>query len=716
MERLFAHSPRSGGNEWHELRSHLTSVAGRVAEFAGVFAAGALGYGIGLYHDIGKANPAFQEYLRRAAGGERTATVPHAIWGAALIYEALKSQGDSWKLLALPIRGHHSGLPDGGTAAQEFEEFIARTPEYRQIIQQVQQALPRAPRLQIPPMTGTRREMLVRMLFSALADADYLDTEEHFKPERVPLRTRRWDVTGLVERYMSERAEFLRDEPRARSSAVVQRVREEVFERCMQAARGRPGTYRLTVPTGGGKTRSALGFALKHAAEHGLRRVIFAVPYTSITEQTADVYRTILGEHDVVEHHSQAVERVEEDGTGGRQRLATENWDAPVVVTTTVQLLESLFSNRPGKTRKVHNVARSVVVIDEVQTLPTELLETTADGLSTLVEDYGVSLVLCSATQPGFERGGAFSGLRGEATEIVPEYRRHFAELERVRFELRKGALNWEDVAQEAAAAGQAMVVVNARRDALALLDALGERAGLYHLSTLLCGAHRRKVLKEIRQRLDAGLPTLLMATQVVEAGVDIDFPEVWRAVGPLERIVQAAGRCNREGRWEVGRVVVFEPRDGHAPRGGYQVAMNESRTALAVHGEAALRKPELMQEYFRRLHGSVETDRRRIQEFRAVMDFPEVAARYRLIEETTAIVAPYGEWEEALERYEREPSREAWRRLQAYVVNLHAYKAREYLSEGWIEGRASGVMVWRGRYDEARGLAAGWDPTDLVV
>lgn len=716
---IYAHTPGPSG--WHDLKDHLQMVATRASSLCECFGGEALAYWAGAIHDLGKVNPRFQDYLAAAVKGKRLPQVPHAIWAAALVYHWLwKCRGEAWgwKYLALPILGHHAGLPHGGTAPASLERFLNEQSEALcQMEEYLRNLLIQLPHLSLPQLPPHRAEMLIRMVFSGLVDADYLDTEKHLNPRKHDLRKSRLTVETLWFRLEASQKDLLAKAP----DTKVNRVRREIYEQCLAAAEGPQGVYRLTVPTGGGKTRSGLAFALKHALKHGLRRAVVAIPYTSIIDQTVDVYRKILGEEAVLEHHSQVIcqEDEDQDANAMRLRLATENWDAPLIVTTTVQLFESLFSNRPAKVRKLHNLARSVLLLDEVQTLPPELLEPTLDALRRLVEDYEVTVILSTATQPAFESSpylNSFQGLR--LREVVPNYSRHFDRLRRVGYIHHREPLTWEGLAGRIKSRPQVMVVLNTRRDALRLLDALGEDSDTFHLSTLLCAAHRRKILGEVQRRLRDGRPVRLISTQVVEAGVDIDFPEVWRAIGPLDRVVQVAGRCNREGKLELGWVNLFEPAEGSTPHGSYKVGLEKARLVLERHSSEALHRPHIYSEYFRELFSSVDTDKQGIQALREQLDYPEVAARYRIVDsQTVPVVVPYSDGFRRLERWKRQPDRQAWRRLQPYLVNLYLCEAHRLEEDGWLEKVSEGLYHWQGAYDERRGLVgASYDPADLII
>ena len=739
--QFYAHTPVDDG-PWHDLIPHLVQTSELARKNGEKFGAGDLAGLAGLWHDIGKFTPEFQRYLRDCERAKREGVaapakgVPHAAFGSKFARVA-------YPPLMQVIYGHHAGLPETEYVKQRLGD-LAPDLVYEEVLRLARENLPgfEVPEdpgalLEDPPRNALQYEFLLRMVFSALVDADFVDTESHFDPDMAAARGG-GNVTpaGMWKILERDHANHF-----AGKEVVteINRVRAEVYEVCVSAARMPRGVFRLSVPTGGGKTRSGMAFALRHAIEHGMDRVIVAAPYTSIIDQTARVYRDVFGYDAVLEHHS-AVQRDREPKDPSeaermherrmRARLAAQNWDATLVVTTTVQLFQSLFADRTSRCRKLHNISRSVILLDEVQTLPAGLLAPIVSVLSELVRRYGVSVVLCTATQPALD--GSTPYLEGfeSVEDIVPREKAaaHFQSLRRVRYEIPEEEWSWEELAgrvEEEAEGGSALVVLNARKDALAVLDALGDdRPGLFHLSALLCGAHRRAVLEEVRRRLEEGEPCLLVSTQVVEAGVDLDFPVVFRALGPLDRIVQAAGRCNREGKMaDGGRVFVFTPQEGRMPRGEYASAFGQTKVLLKQRPD--LHDPEVFQRYFLQLYQVVATDREGIQELRERCNYPEVARKFRLIEDnTTPVIVQYTEKDLARERdrvrmLDRIRGMKTLlpgdhRRLQPYVVGLRSRELSQF--ESSTEDLAEGVKLWIGGYDELRGIsAASYDPADLV-
>ena len=719
-----AHTQNADG-ERQDLVSHLRGVADLARAFADALGAPEVAWFLGLAHDIGKWDPEFQAYLARCEQepGWRGHGPDHKAAGTDL---ALRTLG----LAAMTIQGHHGGLESQSRLRGWLSEALTRPA----VSQAQRAAVARLPELAgatsppLPPHVGAdpiRAELFVRLLYSALVDADFLDTERHFDAGRARQRGAEPDLEELWRRFERHHAHF----PPPRAGDVVARTRAEVYAACLAAADAPPGIFRLTVPTGGGKTLSGLAFALRHAIRNGQRRVIVAVPFLTITEQTADAYREALevpadAGRVVLEHHSEARwSRDDEpfDAATTWGRLAAENWDAPVIVTTTVQLFESLFAHKPARCRKLHRLARSVVILDEAQALPPHLLTPILDVLRDLVAHYGVSVVLCTATQPAFEAIDPFASV--QATEIVPDPARLFEALRRVRYEWRTGhRVPWEGVAGEMRAARQALAVVNTKRDAMALLDALDVPDAL-HLSTSLCGAHRRAVIREMRDRLHGGRPCLVISTQVIEAGVDVDFPVVLRAVGPLDGIIQAAGRCNREGTLPEGRVLVFEPVNGGLPGGSYRAATGQTRVLLGG-GSLDPDDPATTGAYFRALYALLDTDRARIQPLRRSLDYPEVSRAFHMIEDSDSIVVPFGGPEERQRVDEMTAQiaraegggRRLFRALQPYMVAVRPALAERYSRQGLASLVAPGLWRWNGRYDAVRGLVPGGTALDELM
>lgn len=664
--------------------------------------------------------------------------------------------------LSFLIAGHHSGLANQSDLKSALQDNQKRA-NYESFKQKAFSDLgdfkPKE-KLSLSQYQGASDkisyELFLRLLFSCLIDADRLDTERFADPEQYQLRQERADsvtIEQLWDVFQRKQQEFVVGAQQPES--MVNRVRAEVLQYCLDAAGEDPGVFRLCVPTGGGKTRSGLAFALKHAQQKGKGRVIFAVPYTSIIEQTVKVYRddifAELGEAAVLEHHSAIQEDdssktddLESDenilATQQQSKLATQNWDAKLIVTTTVQLFESLLSNKPKKCRKLHNIVDSVIVLDEVQTLPIGLLSPILSVLKELVDRYNVTVVLCTATQPALEGSTPYfkDGFpENSVRDIIPEDRaaQHFKALKRVDYEIpQQGETwTWDELVEDMASSQSSLAVLNTRRDAIAVLNALDVPNGynaepieprvleslrqskVLHLSTLLCGKHRRVVLEEVRRRLKDGEACQLISTQVVEAGVDLDFPVVYRAMGPLDRIVQAAGRCNRNGILASGRVVIFEPAEGSkVPSGEYSKAIQRARELLQADDfvETMLHEPELFERYFRSLYPLIagekgDLDSKGIQALRQDWSFRDVGEHFKLIEDgTMPIVIQYDD--RVISRLDDIAKRGIWSEdrafLQPYIVNL---PSRLFTKLKYKEEVKSGIDLWKwtSNYDPIRGF-----------
>lgn len=700
-QALVAHSANELG-ECQFLITHLAETAAMASRFARRFDAADVARLVGLTHDLGKASPRFQQYLSGigGSGGDHKST-------GVIEASKLAPTGP----ISFVIAGHHGGLPTYAQVKSIVEGESASEPSLRLRLDDLLSRLSPPRAVSYPSFINSdpgEAEFFTRMLFSALVDADYLDTEAHFSPQKGKSRGSNPSLADLWSRFDHTYRSRFTGSP----SGDLDGIRCDVHDRCLRAAEMEQGAFSLTVPTGGGKTLASLGFALQHALRWGLDRVIVVIPYTSIIEQTADVFREFLGCDAVLEHHSALLDEPDPDRALSRE-LASENWDAPIVVTTAVQFFESLFANLPSRCRKLHNVAGSVVVVDEAQTLPLGLLRPTFDVVASLVRNYQVSFLFTTATQPAYE---GFTDL--PIREIMPDPSRLAGCLRRVCYERLSEPLSWEEAAARAGAHEQAMAVVNTRADARILWSRLPPE-GRLHLSTNLCGAHRRAVLGEVKRRLQAGEPCRLATTQLVEAGVDLDFPVVLRARAPLEALVQAAGRCNREGRLERGTVLVFEPAEGGLPRGSYETATQATDVFLRAHPDAEIDDPEAQRHYFAQLYEAFDLDAKSISRLRERFDFPAVAESYRLIpDDSVPVAVPWQQGEELLGRLRGSPwvSRDDWRRLQPYLVNLRSREFRRAQEAGLcseVVGQ-SGLWRWEGGYDEHIGLQ--WDFDTLIL
>lgn len=724
LSQPFAHS-KNMYERWHTLDEHLLNVAEHTQRFTQDFyssKATYLGWMVGLIHDIGKVHPGFQSYLVAQNARKSHLKVPHSPWSAS--YACRLAQGNGLynyrHLLTLPTAGHHSGLNEIGRLTANLSEnytdidILIRVDNlFKKLFKQHMNVKPI-----FPELTDLQQELLIRMLFSALVDADRLDTEKHFEPDKSLTRKNKEGLKELFNKLTLKQEELMKKS----STSLVNKIRKEVYEECHASAAGSPGFYRLTVPTGGGKTRSSLAFALKHALTNGLKRIIYAIPYTSIIEQTTDVFKGILGEEAVLEHHSQLdfTEYEDMDNSMIKLQLAEENWDYPLIVTTTVQLFESLFSNKPAKCRKIHNLARSIIILDEAQNLPIQLLKPTLQVMRDLVENYGASVVFCTATQPALQ-GEFLEELEGiEIREIINRPENNFSRLKRVRYERISKSVTMNELSDILSKQNQALVILNSRKDAVELVRKINHKYCL-HLSTMLCGAHRREILKKVRHSIENKNPILLISTQVVEAGVDLDFPIVYRAIGPLDRIVQAAGRCNREGGPQLGKVVLFELVDSRTPKGVYRAGLEKAKLILAEYKDIEiLAEPKIYENYFSQLYGSManDLDFYRIQEKRKKLEYPEVASLYRLIDsDTIPVIVRYDDYEEVLRNWETFPSRETWRCLQPYLVNVFQWEAQKFLNNGLMSELTKGLYLWEGGYDQIIGIGNFQrDPSDLLI
>ncbi|KAA2249552.1 CRISPR-associated helicase Cas3' [Solihabitans fulvus] len=749
---MFAHSPYNEG-DWttaHTLKSHSEGTSRLGTEFGTAFSAGDLVGAAGLCHDTGKAYCRWQPGLVAAHQNKTRVGVPHADVGAALLPRALGPA-------ALAILGHHRGLTkigdlaDIGTDPADAARITEATAAFLTEVPQAK-ALLECDSL-IPRPWHTSESVLdvgLRMAFSALVDADYLDTAAHFAGQQSPPSARDLDPDAMVSRYESMRAEKFA--PKARTTKTIvdmAALRAELYEHAVSLASLKPGMFTMTAPTGTGKTLTSMGFALHHAAHNRLRRIVMTVPFITITRQNAAVLQEFLGADTVLEHHS----GVDTDALPPWARLGMENWDAPVVVTTTVQLLESVFARRPGRMRKLHRLARSVIILDEVQSLPAEMLIPILDVLRVLVEHMGCTVVLCTATQPTFHRLPIWQDLKVQELVAQPAHVAHRAG-QRVRYRYwLDPRLTWEQVAADAATRDKALLITNTLKDTLSLYRACQRAAPnhtVVHLSRGMCDQHIVDTLKRIIPLLDGPHNLLVVSTQLIEAGVDIDFPFVYRMWATGEAHAQAAGRCNRHGLLDEGLVTIVDAEGASSPPGYYKAASDMARRYFGPDGLALPDDLDAMNRYFHGIYtalGLTNTrkprdkskypDWLRIQENRFAGNFTDVTEgphRFRMIEDdtvpvaitsyksTTVTAADVPALLDELRQHAERPGRadrvtQILRQLQPFVVPMRRSVASRPAVRALLAPVVSdGLYEWRGSYSLETGLETDTPSESFIV
>ena len=693
----------------HDLDEHLCGVGKLAEEYAQVFGSGDWAQVAGLWHDLGKYSAEFQRRIKSVSGYDAEAhlegqsgRVDHSTAGAQ---HAVNQFGVHGRILAYLIAGHHAGLPDWHTSETAGGALKVRLDDSSHLKRTLSQTIPYEILSQPKPTSALLGKaegfaLWVRMLFSCLVDADFLDTEAFMDADKAGRRINTLTPPDLLPRfnvYMEEQFSKVPPTP-------VNRIRAEVLRQCRDKAQEAPGLFSLTVPTGGGKTLSSLAFALEHAVLHGKRRIIYAIPYTSIIEQTANVFRGIFPDG-VIEHHS----NLDPERETVKSRLVSENWDAPLVVTTNVQFFESLFAARTSRCRKLHNIADSVVVLDEAQLLPPEFLQPILDVMNALVRNYGVTFVLSTATQPALGTLQTFQRtLRGlhNVCEIIDDPNALYHDLERVTVTMPQDfhlAQDWDAIAQQIQQHPCVLAVVNSRTDARELHRRMPE--GTIHLSALMCGEHRSRVISEVKQRLLAGEAVRVVSTQLVEAGVDVDFPVVYRALAGLDSLAQAAGRCNREGKLERGEVIVFVP-PKPAPPGPLRRAADTTVSLLTENSDHPLTR-NLFSRYFEHFYMKAPSlDKYGITKLLTPqggiddplkVQFRTAAQRFRLIDESgyRSILVRYGESPVLIGRLQKEgPERWLMRKLQRYTVSLPEWQFQKLLANGDVSETYPGIFA----------------------
>ena len=755
---LYGHSKDSiaDKSQWQTLKAHLTGVSKLAADFAASFGAQVMAQTAGLLHDLGKADYRFQNYLEKSALENFNGRCPihHSEAGAA--YADKSYQKQIKEILSNCIIGHHTGLPDyqgnPGTLIDRLENGKKELADLDGCIDEFLNMLP--PESELIPhnfkFSRSNIHFFVRFLFSCLVDADRLDTERFDKPERYASRPKFPSLDEYLAKFNSymdgfaakAKANFVPDDNSP--SAILNRARNQILADCRKkgAEAENHGIYSLAVPTGGGKTYSSMAFALEHAKAHKKDRIIYVIPYTSIIEQNADVFRNIFGVNNVIEHHSsidwgKLKEKRPDDPISVEQtELAAENWDAPLIITTNVQFFETLFACQTGRCRKLHNIANSVVILDEAQMIKPELISVCNSAMNELAANFKTTFVLCTATQPALDDENIADKLDRYVNLKTPELintnpRPLYEDLRRVQFHIDlETAQTWSSIADKLVQQKQVLCIVNTRKDCYDLynivkerLEQSGSETEAFHLSALMCSTHRTERIEQIKKRLKENRPVCVISTQLVEAGVDIDFPVVFRAWAGLDSILQAAGRCNREGKLEgLGQAFVFLT-PTKIPAGLMSKAASAFKEIWLDKPD--IQNPDAYRKYSRLFINSLGSTRkipikgtsRQVDVLDKLCNEP-FKASYRTIGEnlqwiddgySVSIAVCYEDGEELINQLKIEgPNREIMRKLQRYMVNVPQNKANELLIRGAALELECGIVVQNisdGIYDYQYGL-----------
>lgn len=722
IEVIISHIKGSTGN-WsiQSNEDHQRGVAELASRFADAFGMGEWGRVLGLLHDIGKERQSFQQHIKKESGYCPEMKVEgdfsHAYVGGLVAHRLFRP---ATPILSNIIMGHHRGLYNDGEWIELLKQDIPAEVTIPSITEQL-----KAPST---PLSKEDMHHLVRMLFSCLVDADYLDTEAFMMPEQNRLRGTTTSMKELCQRLVTHLDKLNESAP----DTEVNRIRRYVQQCCKEQSNGDIDYYSLTVPTGGGKTLSSLLWALRHAVKNDLQRIIIAIPYTSIIVQTAATLKAIFGEENVLEHHS----NVEYDDEGNKEitkqlQLATENWDYPIVVTTNVRFFESLFSNKPSQCRKLHNIAKSVVILDEVQTLPLEFLQPIINTFKSLKNVFGTSFLFTTASQPildgtirGTNRLNQFKALP-HVHEIIPADAKLHDKLRRVELDINNAPQTYDEVARQIAQHDRVLCIVNTRRDAKELFERLPQEGLTLHLSRMMYPAHVRETIETIKAALkDDNQPIIrVVATQLIEAGVDIDFPVVYRQEAGLDSVLQAAGRCNREGRRGICTTHVFSLRCEHRLPPGYISQANNAR--LNMVGQYDWFAPGTMRDYFAQLFSRTESfDKNQIGQLLykpTEMQFQEAAAQFHLIDDdTTSIFIQRDGGKALVEELKRsELSYPLLKKLSQYAVSVRKKDFQTLNDAGALE-EVKGIWVLskESLYDDKVGLITDnqWLEETLII
>lgn len=692
------------------LIEHLYGTGRLAGKFANAFECKEQGEKTGQLHDLGKGTSAFQQ---RLFGGPR---VDHSTAGAREIYDKRRPSNIA---ASYCIAGHHAGLPDGGTGADSAGistlqgRLRKELDDYSDFLKQIE--IQKLPPIPMKPLGkgGFSFAFYTRMLFSCLVDADYLDTEE-FMSKGMLIRPESSSMNDLLVKLEKHVEPWLQNT----DGNTVNGRRTEILKACLEKGKAAQGLYQLTVPTGGGKTVSSLAFALKHAVEHNLERVIYVIPYTSIIEQNADVFRNIVGIENVLEDHCNV--SFESPDELDMHRLAAENYDKRVIVTTNVQFFESLFSNKPFKCRKLHNFAKSVIIFDEAQMLPADYLLPCVRAISELIYNYHCTAVLCTATQPALMEYFP-KEISESMQELCPDVKGQYEFFKRTQVE-NKGEIAECDLIDFIKMQNQILCILNRRKSVRSVYEQLKEQhvSDVFHLSTWMYPEHRKRVLKQIRESLSKKQPCRVVATSLIEAGVDVDFPTVWRELAGIDSIIQAAGRCNREGKlaWNQCKTTFFTIKGETSASLSSGIKQPISVAEQIVRKYEDIAEHKAIQEYFRRLYkfkGDGLDKKDIVANFEdgvRTMSFPfeTIAKAFRLIEEDTkTVLIPLEEKAQKIAQSLQSGgySRQLMRDAGHYCVNVYAKDYQELQRTGGITEIFEGFALLEdiNQYSEECGL-----------
>ena len=684
---------------------HTIGVAERTSLFASEFGLGAWGRVLGMLHDKGKETNAFQQHIRKESGYAPEIKVVgdyhHAYIGGILARKLYGKSADNF--FVNQILSHHSGLHDSDELDGENSELKKNIPtEVNTNIEKV--VLDKL----FFKCEASDFHHLSRMLYSCLVDADYLDTEAFMDKADSELRANKAAIKDLLPKLEA----YLHNLKVSAKDTQVNHIRNKVQQQCINTSMKPIGFYSLTVPTGGGKTLSSLVWAMKHAIHNGQKRIIIAIPYTSIIVQTAAILREIFGSENVLEHHSNVdPEQIKDERLREQMKLATENWDYPIVITTTVQFFESLFSNQRSKCRKLHNLQDSIVIFDEIQTLPVHLAECTMKMLNDMLHLCHCSILFCTATQPNFQTRSDFKGI-DRILPLVENPTAIFAATKRVEYypiadyEVQSIGNIVKKVCEENESV---LIVCNTKKKARALFDGIRERSNIpvLHLSTNMCQVHRMAIIDKVRSKLKKGEKLILCSTQLIEAGVDMDFPVVFRELAPLESIIQSAGRCNREGKLEKGKVFLFQLEEKGQPSAKYETFAQFAQLCYR-NNESRLTDADFYAEYYTdiiKLYAPDDT----ITPEREKLMFQNVADKYHIIDSSATSLFIYRYNEESLQLYKEITdkeylSRKDYQEIAKYSVQV--YKKFEHDNSDKIAEASNGIKNWSGAYSKEFGLS----------